>query len=174
MKRLANALLALSVASLFGCIDSKRSKDAANNTGLRLAAMQTALEAFKADYGSYPICEDLGEGGLVLYKTLYGDFNLNGIPDHSAEDLNDPEIKTYMPKLKPPSLDGDGVPTESSLVMPIAGGWAVVDAWNEPFYYICPRDGSGGRFSKGSYDLWSLGNDPDPTDDDRSMWIKNW
>lgn len=147
----------------------------------RMEALQTALADYRVDNGNYPYCEVLEDGGPLLYKTLFGDFNLNGQPDSAVTDLNDHKRKCYMPKLRPPKLDDTGTPTETALVMPFGEGWAVVDIWNEPFYYMNWRanqnqkipDG-GGEYSKGSYDLWSLGNDPDPGDDNRSMWIKNW
>ncbi|MEM7013906.1 MAG: type II secretion system protein, partial [Verrucomicrobiota bacterium] len=86
----------------------------------RLKALQTALDGYKAEYGSYPICEDPQDGSRILYTALYGDYNGNGMPDHFPEDEDDPAVKTFMEKLRPPSLDAQGRPIGggSSMVMP--------------------------------------------------------
>ena len=147
----------------------------------RLKALQTALAGYEAEYGGYPICENPEEGGSILYKTLYGDFNGNGKPDSLSDDLDDPEVKTFMEKLRPPELDEAGNPIGISYVIPADGSYVVVDNWGVPFHYANFRPkqdpdapNGGGKYNDGAYDLWSTGNDPDPNDDNRSMWIKNW
>ncbi|MFT5471443.1 MAG: type II secretory pathway pseudopilin PulG [Verrucomicrobiales bacterium] len=171
-------LLAGLVAAAAGPVKNRIARYRTQN---RLEALQTGLTAWKTDNGSFPICEKLEDGGPLLYKCLFGDFNGNAMPDSSPNDENDSQVKTYMPKLLPPKFDKNGTPIGTTLVMPLGDSYAAVDVWNSPFFYMNFKPNTnadvpdgGGQYSRGSYDLWSLGNDPNRGDENRAMWIKNW
>ena len=140
----------------------------------QIRAIQSALEEYQSEYGGYPICEDPEEGAKVIYQALYADYDGDGVPDL--------EEKVFMEKLQPPKLDEDGNPVGQSWVAPApGGGWQVVDRNGNPIYYLYARPSSfssgfsgGGKYNLRLFDIWSIGDDPDPNDDNRSMWIKNW
>lgn len=175
-------LIIVSLAALIAAAAGPvKTRVARYQTQARLDAIHTALAQYQSEHGGYPISEDPAKGGEVLYQALFGDFNGNGLPDNSPSDENDADVKTFMPSLQPPAVDpATGDPIGNAYVIPINGTYSVVDIWNTPFYYANYRVGKitdapngGGKFNP-TYDLWSLGNDPDPTDDNNSMWIKNW
>lgn len=152
-------------------------------TERRLRAIQTGLTQFKAEYGSYPICEDPKEGGKIIYMCLFGDFNLNGMPDHFPADEHDLDVKTFVEKLRPPGLDEEGNPIgPPTWVAPAeGGGWKVVDLKGRQLYYYNPRPGNGLSINAHSYDLgfWE-GDGPicllESSEDTeaKNVWIKNW
>jgi hypothetical protein len=52
-----------------------------------------------------------------------------------------------------------------------------VDSWGTQIFYASGKKAGGDYAAKHNtttYDLWSLGNDDDPADENQSMWIKNW
>ena len=132
----------------------------------------TGLEQFKSEYGSYPKCEDFEQGANILYRTLFGDYNEDGVPDWSRTGPQpDESVKTFVADLNP-GKEPDPVTgnTKCSFVRVLESKYLVVDSWGTKVYYI-----SGGAAKHNStYDLWSLGNDPAPDDANDTMWVRNW
>ncbi len=154
-----------------------------------LKMLETGLEQFRAEYGSYPKCENPNDGANVLYRTLFGDYNEDGKPDWSATGGQDTSVKTFIGDLNPGTIDQATGSTKNPFVRMVLGKLILVDSWGTQLYYVggaaTKHNGRTeiqengvptGRFANdgNSYDLWSLGNDPDPSDDNDSMWLKNW
>jgi type II secretory pathway pseudopilin PulG len=131
----------------------------------------TGLEQFKSEYGSYPKCDDFEVGANILYRTLFGDYNEDGVPDWSRESANpDESVKTFVADLNPGKVDPQTGASRSPFVHMQDGKYILVDAWGTKIYYVS----GGSSRHNGTYDLWSLGNDSDPSDENDSMWIRNW
>lgn len=131
----------------------------------RIKAIQEGLEAYHAEHGDYPLCDNPTIGGEILYEELFG--------DHDGDGVTDAGKTCFMPDLDPAR-------SKRPWAMPVESSFTIVDIWEEPIYYANYPEGSqfapkgGGKYNSPGYDLWSLGNDPDPADGNQSKWIKNW
>ena len=179
-------LIMIALAGLIaGSIGPVKNRVARYQANGQLAMIQTGLADYRAEYGGYPICENLSDSGSILYRTMFGDFNENGVPDwrpkpDGGED--DGEIKTFINKLqpRPEVLDGNPATLPSggtTYVLDLGGVLTVVDPWDMPLGYINFRKGSkevpiGGGVHNPTYDLWSYGNDP--TLANQAVWLTNW
>lgn len=169
-------------AFMAGALGPAKKRIARSRTQGLMEMLKSGLEQYHATYGVYPLNDDLEEGGKVLYRSLYGDYNDDGDPDWLGDTSGDAgDLKTFVNDLQPPEMNQQGEPIGNKVYVSRARGfYEVVDAWGEPIYYINYKPGEhsdapeGGGKHNSNYDLWSLGNDPDPSDDNNSMWIKNW
>ncbi len=172
-------LIMIGLAALtIGVMGPVKQQVARQQTQTLIKSLETGLAAYNADYGSYPISNDANEGGEILYASLFGDYNHNGIPDKSANDLNDTSVKMYMAMLQPPKIDPKtGQPIGSSHVTQVSNKYTVVDAWGEKIFYVNFEPGAnssallGGGIHNPTYDIWSLANTSTSVEDG---WIRNW
>jgi len=158
------AIMAASIGPVQANISRQRTK------GL-MKMLGTGLAQFQAEYGSYPKSDTVEMGANVLYKTMFGDYNEDGKPDWSMSNAEpDDSVKTFVADLNPGAVDPATGGTRSPFVRKSGATFILVDSWGTQLYYVA------GPLSKHNetYDLWSLGNDPDPADENDSMWIKNW
>jgi type II secretory pathway pseudopilin PulG len=169
-------------ALMAGAIGPAKKRIARSRTEGLIKMLETGLEQYHATYGIYPINPDPEEGAKILYHSLFGDYDCNGKPDW-LEDTSGKsnDVKTFVNQLQPPELDASGNPVGNNIFVQKNGDhYEVVDAWGEPVYYVNykPKTNQdaplGGGKHNAKYDLWSIGNDPDPSDDNTTMWIKNW
>lgn len=169
-------------ALMAGAIGPAKKRIARSRTEGLIEMLKTGLEQYHATYGVYPLNPNYEEGGKILYRSLFGDYDDDGKPDwldNSKGDAGD--LKTFVNQLQPPELDENGEAIGVNVfVAKVDDSYQVVDAWGEPIYYVNYKPNTnadapnGGGKHNPKYDLWSLGNDPDPSDENRSMWIKNW
>ncbi len=176
-------LIMIGLAALVaGSIGPVKNTVARYQANAQISMISTGLADYQAEYGGYPICENLADSGGILYRTLFGDFDGElGVPDW-REDSKNGDIKTFVPKLQPDPmvLDGDPstLPTGVNYVLDIGGQLSVVDPWNTPLGYINFRKGTNNSVPEGggaynpTYDLWSYGNDQ--TKANQAKWITNW
>lgn len=169
-------------AFMANAVGPAKKRIARSNTEGLIKMLETGLEQYHATYGSYPINPDPDKGSQILYHALFGDYDCNGKADW-LEDTSgkSDDVKTFVKDLQPPRVNSNGESEGGKgYVKKIDDHWQVVDAWGEPIYYVNykPKTNSevpnGGGKHNAKYDLWSLGNDPDPSDENISMWIKNW
>lgn len=169
-------------ALMAGAIGPAKKRIARSRTEGLIEMLKTGLEQYHATYGVYPLNATPEDGGRVLYRSLFGDYDDDGKPDWLDDQTGKSgDVKTFVNQLQPPELDEKGEPVGNNVFVSKAKGYyEVVDSWGEPIYYanFKPRTDSdapnGGGKHNPKYDLWSLGNDPDPADDNVTMWIKNW
>lgn len=159
--------LAAIMAASIGPVQANMSRQ--RTRGL-MKMLGTGLQQFHAEYGSYPTCNNLNEGANILYRTLFGDYNEDGKPDWSATGGKDDSVKTFVGDLNPGTVDTTTGSTQNAFVRLVQGKYILVDSWGTPLYYVSGKQAK----HNATYDLWSLGNDPDPSDANDSMWIKNW
>ncbi|MBU6303000.1 MAG: hypothetical protein KGS60_15735 [Verrucomicrobia bacterium] len=159
--------LAAIMAASIGPVQANMSRQ--RTRGL-MKMLGTGLQQFHAEYGSYPKCDDLNQGANILYRTLFGDYNEDGKPDWSATGGKDDSVKTFVGDLNPGVVDPITGSTQNAFVRMVQSRYVLVDSWGTQLYYV---SGTKAKHNA-TYDLWSLGSDPDPSDANDSMWIKNW
>lgn len=150
-------ILAGLVISTAGYIQKKAARERATS---EIAAMEAALESYKADNGIYPqnTNTDAVLGAKILYQALTGDGNdqlgVSTNPQPSAGKYGDPG-KTYMEL--------------NSKRMVNTNGYYVIDPWGSQYNYFTGTN----RNNPATYDLFSTAGKG--TNTNNSMqWIKNW
>lgn len=170
-------------ALVAGAIGPAKKRIARSRTEGLVRMLETGLEQYHTAYGVYPLNANPEEGGRVLYRALFGDYDDDGKPDWLDDTSGkNADVKTFVNQLQPPKLDTQGQPVGTNIFVQksSSGSYEVIDAWGEPIFYANfkakadPEIPNGGGKHNPKYDLWSLGNDPDPSDDNMTMWIKNW
>lgn len=149
---------------ILGTAGYVQKKGARARAETEIAAMEAALENYKADNGAYPE-STLGistntnpgdTGAKILYFALSGDPNAT----HPEGETHSGTPRTYM-EFNPNMLKKTGTTVDY-----------VQDPWGNPYGYST----AGGRNPATSFDLWSTagarksGTDPDLEE----RWVKNW
>jgi len=111
--------------------------------------LETGLEAYKMDYGTYPI--EVGSGSQSLFDALYWDTDMDGSP--IAADVTQ---KIYVSELDPNN-------TKAKWTMAQGGSFRIIDPWLADYNY---RRGIGADgktpnpdAKNADFDLWSAGPD---------------
>lgn len=143
-----------------------------------MAELKAGLSSYQIDHGIYPQNPPTGtgqsdrdaagiEGAEVLYKSLSGDWDLDGAVDLATNE------KIYVPKL---SFD-ENLNAKDPRATSIGGRYIVVDPYGDPFRYLAqpPNIDPEDRLTfNPTYDLWSIaGSDPTATDR-QAAHITNW
>ncbi len=138
-----------------------------------IAAMEAALESYKADNGAYPVFSGTtlwsgtyykGNPSLytvssgTLYVALSGDVNRNRQIDSTESGL-----KTYFE-------------FKDNMLTPSAGTvQAIVDPFGYSYgYTTLGASTSGTQGFNPTFDLWSTGGRTGDTSTDRANWVTNW
>jgi prepilin-type N-terminal cleavage/methylation domain-containing protein len=186
------AVIAGLVMGTAGSVTKKAAKEKANT---EIKAMQTALEAYRAENGTFPRNDDTDDldpkqhGSATgnkykkttefLYAELANDRDLDGKPDS----------KPYM-EFSPSQLSGDktdGKLTRVKYIQDPFGnsyGYSTAAAKAEEKYQSKLRNNPSEERPSDSpgynpnYDLWSTAGaviaEGAPTEADRQKWVKNW
>lgn len=153
-------ILAGLVISTAGFIQKKAARERAK---AEIAAMEAALESYRADNGIYPDNTDVAKGAKVLYQALTGDGDdalvaSGGVASAGMSKWGD-KGKTYF---------------EFDLKKQVnTNNWTVIDPWGAPYFYATGTN----RFNPATFDLFSTGGKGIITDTNSTNvvhWIKNW
>jgi len=134
-----------------GVQDSANRKRAINE----MAALTTALEGYKAEYGDYPL-GDNANGESVPRENSFLRHALSGATNDVAMEVN-PNRKVFMDFQKNMGNKED----PSDIDQP------VLDPYGEPYGYTFP--GSVERNGTNQFDLWSRSSSTNV-----EQWIHNW
>jgi prepilin-type N-terminal cleavage/methylation domain-containing protein len=130
--------------------------------------LETGLEAYKMDYGVYPL--EVGNGSQSLFDALYWDTDMDGSPIAA-----DPTQKIYVSELDPSNV-------KAKWTMAQGSSHRIVDPWSSDYNYRrgLSQDGKTPNpdAKNPDFDIWSAGPDGvfTPTDSaqtDRDN-INNW
>ena len=160
------AVIGILAAITFGISTGVFERQARARAQAELATLASALESYRAQYGSYPIADDQdwnGENSEVLYQALTGQIAPDGTPlapkkkplvDVSKFDLDDESDKEDQ------ALSGDN---------------AFLDPWGRPYGYQFddPGDGDPDDWNRFGYLLFSFGRDGLATDPENGIFAKN-
>ncbi len=173
--------LAAMVAGAMGPVKKTVARQKAKG---QIRMLESGLSGFHSDYGTYPINEDINQGGHVLYKTLFGDYDGDGEPDQLSDSTSrdNKDVHTYVYELQPPKLDENGEPIGTNNMVRLVNDvdYHVVDPWGNSYLYMCYRKTSehplGGGLHNPTYDLWSFGEDDGTgsAEQREAKWIRNW
>ena len=144
------AILAGLVISTSGYIQKKAARSRAE---AEIAAMEAALESYRADTGVYPGTSGADQPA-ALYQALTGDGDnqLGGATASQGQSNFGEQGEVYM-ELKEGSQFENETP-------------AVIDPWGQNYHYREPGD-----YNPATFDIWSTAG---TTDGDQDKWIKNW
>ncbi len=156
------AIIAVLATVVVGSIGFYQNKTKDNKGKVLVASVSQALDSYRLDEGEYP---EMGADGsemssAILYDTLFGDSDGDGIADDDAT--------IYLDTLNP---NGN---TAALNVEESGDGYILVDGFKNPLRYRAP-----GQQNPGSeFDLWSAGldgetnanNSGDETRDDVTNW----
>ncbi|MEZ5304033.1 MAG: prepilin-type N-terminal cleavage/methylation domain-containing protein [Verrucomicrobiales bacterium] len=174
-------ILAALTIGLFKYVQYKASAEQARGY---IAAIETALERYKGEYGNYP--EPI-EGATVnvngkqydiagakcLYQALTGDGSdaIKGVGGSASNGESEDGEQIFWKKIAPG--------TKTNLVAKDGeSNYYLVDPFGVPFQYrtaIFDEDGemeNEDEMHNSTYDIWSYGKDTTGTDE--VSWIKNW
>lgn len=135
-------ILAGLILSTSGYIQKKAARSRAE---AEIAAMEAALESYKADNGAYPQAPDSGTSAAANNETL-----LNALFPYA-----DNTAKIYM-EFKPSQLDSQDP----------ASATRILDPWGQPYNYQAP-----GTNNPATFDLWS---DAGTNGSEPEKLITNW
>ena len=145
------AILASLLLTTSGYIQEKAGNARAQS---EIKAMESALEAYKLDYGTYPD-------------------QLNGAQTDSTgvllDALNPTDGKKVYFEISPKMLDGYTSSTSSDTLRNKAK--YLVDPFGNPYHYQFPGDPK--RSGVAFFDLWSQGKKGE-SNTNLASWIKNW
>jgi prepilin-type N-terminal cleavage/methylation domain-containing protein len=176
-------IMAVLVALMIGAFTYAQDKSKRTATDVRKGVIESGLEIYRNDYGSYPQVASPGEtveilkrqyevsGAEMLYQALVGDGTDKILIDTSGGGAaGDPsngtvdETEAKQVKVKDPK----------GMWLAKDGRYFMVDGWGAPFQYVRAVNvnvtGTGGgqppaatTINPTSYDLWSYGNDTENT-----------
>jgi len=147
-------LAALTIKTMGGMQHAANRKRASSE----MAALTTALESYKAEYGNYPLGDnDQGEGKAPGTNNSFLRLYLSGATNEEAMEVN-PNRKVFMDFH---SKMGTKTNDQSDIDQP------VLDPFGEPYGYTFP--GVKERNGKNQFDLWSRVNSTNV-----EQWITNW
>ncbi len=144
------AILAALTLQTSGYIQEKA---ASSRATAEITALESALESYKIDNGTYPV----GDGSATSTKVLIDELALNPITD---------ETKVYMEiPMNMLSVRQQGDDIKSSY----EASSNLVDPFGGAYFYEFPGDDE--RNGEAFFDLYSKGKRGDSNED---KWIKNW
>jgi general secretion pathway protein G len=146
------AILAGLLLTTSGYIQEKAGNSRAQG---EIKAMESALESYKLDYGTYP--EQKGTPGNDSTKVL-------------LDALNPTDGKKVYFEIPPKMFENYKSGTSLSSLRNSAG--YLVDPFGNPYYYQFP--GNPDRSGEAFFDLWSQGKKGTANDGKPATWIKNW
>jgi prepilin-type N-terminal cleavage/methylation domain-containing protein len=149
-------ILAALLLNVAGHAWEKGSRDLALS---QIHALQSGIDAYKLDYGSYPEWKEgsaTGSTKVLITELVVNRINANP-PQKPYVDIQPKMYENFRPGFKGSSDE-------------LAGGANYLqDPFGNPYHYQSPGDpeNSGVAF----YDLWSQGK---KNSSDKAKWIKNW
>ncbi|HEY8900776.1 MAG TPA: type II secretion system protein GspG [Chthoniobacterales bacterium] len=148
------AILASLILSVSGFVQEKAGISRAQ---VEIKALETALENYKQDNGTYPAGDGSESSSLVLLDEL------NRKPASGTSGG-----KIYMADLGKmiPPIPGN---PSASYAEKVAAARQLVDPFGNPYHYEFP--GKPERSGEAFFDLWSQGK---KNSADENKWIKNW
>ena len=170
-------IIVMLVAITIGVLSFAQKKAIETKAYGQLSLLQTALDNYYEENKEYPEpVDNSGEGwggAKALYQALSGDGDNhleleNGTGASSTGrigEITDP----YMEGLDP-NANKHGLVAKAS-----GGGFQLADPYGQPWFYrvdLGEEDGEEPVNNKGSYDLWSVGQDS--RKENEAKWIKNW
>jgi general secretion pathway protein G len=145
-------ILAGLLLSTSGYVQEKAGMERAKN---EIAALTTALEAYKLDNGDYPTAG--ADGGDNSTKELL-----------DALSPTDTSKKVYFTGGFPGKMM-DSYAASKTYQEVRSSANSLVDPFGNPYHYQYPGDEA--RSGTGFFDLWSKGK---KNSGDTNLWIKNW
>ena len=162
------SILAILMALTIAGISFAQNKAAEEKTRAGLEVIKAGLTKYYNEWGEYPVPVDNSgdgrEGAIALYQALSddGDNELVG-GDGIASDGREGSGKLV-------DLVSQGLVAEEG-----GSGWFLIDGFGNPYYYRVYDKAQDDQFrNKGSYDLWSYGDDKEKKEENEAKWIKNW
>ncbi len=148
-------------------------RSAVSRAQAEIAALEAALESYKADNGAYPVFSgtslwsgtnyngnpsSYNPSSATLYAALSGDANRNRQIDSPSES----GLKTYFE-------------FKDSMLTPSTGNvQAIIDPFGYSYGYTTLGATSGTQGFNPTFDLWSTGGRTGNADIDRANWVTNW
>ena len=151
------------------------SKGSENKTRMQMKTLEGGLEKYYNDQLAYP--NPSSSGSKVLYIALTGDGisfdsagkpRFTGMPNGSIDDT-ERRWPVYLEELLSPG----GSKTLQGWVNTKNYGDPIIDAFGEPFQYVCRGNPPVG-IKNTSYDLWSYATDSTKNAQQEAKWVKNW
>ena len=134
----------------------RRADEAAARTAI--SNLTTALEAFRAQNGYYPLCSEKKEVSFKIPETGTNKGNLMLVLGTSEKEFFDKKTDAKKGFIDMQVTVSDTVLTD------------YLDPWGNPFIYMCP-----GKNNPNSFDLWSKGpNGKDSTGEESVDDVTNW
>ena len=162
------SILAILMALTIAGISFAQNKAAEEKTRAGLEVIKAGLTKYYNEWGEYPVPVDNSgdgrEGAIALYQALSddGDNELVG-GDGIASDGREGSGKLV-------DLVSQGLVADEG-----GSGWFLIDGFGNPYYYRVYEKAQDYQFrNKGSYDLWSYGDDKEKKEENEAKWIKNW
>jgi len=158
------AIIAILAALLLNTAGYIQEKAGNSRAEVEIKALETALEAYKQDNGSYPESSAGGNANgsdsssIVLLEAL------NRTPATAS-----PPTKIYLAELGKMLPPVSGNP-KASYDDKLKSATRLVDPFGNPYHYKYPGDAD--RSGTNFFDLWSQGKKDDANDTNK--WIKNW
>ena len=155
------AVIAILAGITFGITTGVYERQARTRAQAELSILASALEAYRAEYGSYPIADGMewdDDNAEILYQALTGQIDPKGeeppkdraFVDISRFDLRNPE--------EPDSFSDDN---------------AFLDPWGEPYGYQFDDPGDGtDDWNRFGYLLFSFGPDREAFNPDKGIFDK--
>jgi prepilin-type N-terminal cleavage/methylation domain-containing protein len=161
-------ILAILMALTIAGISFAQNKAAEEKTRAGLEVIKAGLTKYYNEWGEYPVPVDNSgdgrEGAIALYQALSddGDNELVG-GKGIASDGREGSRKLV-------DLVSQGLVADEG-----GSGWFLIDGFGNPYYYRVYDKAQDDQFrNKGSYDLWSYGDDKEKKEENEAKWIKNW
>ena len=157
-------LMALTIAG----ISFAQNKAAEEKTRAGLEVIKAGLTKYYNEWGEYPVpIDNSGEGrdgAIALYQALSddGDDEIEGGEGIASNGKEGSGKFVDLRSNGHVADEGDS-------------GWFLIDGFGNPYQYRVYDKSQGLDFrNKGSYDLWSYGDDKERKEENESKWIKNW
>jgi prepilin-type N-terminal cleavage/methylation domain-containing protein len=162
------SILAILMALTIAGIGFAQNKAAEEKTRAGLEVIKAGLTKYHHEWGEYPVpIDNTGEGregAVALYQALSddGDDEVEGGKGISSDGR---EGSRKLVDLRSKGLVADEG----------GSGWFLIDGFGNPYHYRVYDKSQELEFrNKGSYDLWSYGDDKKRKDANEAKWIKNW
>lgn len=161
-------ILAILMAMTIAGISYAQNKAAEEKTRAGLVVIEAGLKKYYHEWGEYPRpvnnTGDGREGAIAIYQALSddGDDEIEGGKGITSDGREGNH--------KLVDLKSEGLVAEQD-----GKGWFVIDGFGHPYHYRVYDKNQEDRFyNKGSFDLWSYGDDKEKREENRAKWIKNW
>ncbi|MFP4351709.1 MAG: type II secretion system protein [Puniceicoccaceae bacterium] len=158
------AVIAILAAITFGISAGVYERQSRTRAEAELSALASALEAYRAQHGSYPVADGTdwdGENAEILYQALTGQIDPKG---------DEPETKKVFIDISKFELKDETDKDEDTF----SDDNAFLDPWGLPYGYQFddPADGDPDDWNRFGYLLFSFGPDGEVTDPDRGIFDK--